>query len=135
MTQLTNADEWWAEYARIKGDIKGYIHPMDVTERADHPLVVARPIMHQVLQEHKTPPEDIHDPTKRKTIYDVYDHLERERDPRLHELLLVILEEAPDHPSIHDWPSWHYFCDLLCEGPHCLDLDHDDDESGNPFGD
>lgn len=106
------AEEWWAEVAAIKNDIKEW-GPTDrpVAPYATHPLAPGR--MGKKLVEYYKAQGD-------KTFWTVFDELEAAKDPLLYHVLNSIWLDAPDKPYIHSWKSWGRFCDLCSEGPHLL---------------
>jgi hypothetical protein len=103
MPTPTSPETWWQEYAEIKEDVKGYVNNVEVNALLAKPNVKGsiRILFSQYAGQ---------------KVYNVFDDLEKKKD---HENLALIMNsiwfDAPDNPSIHSWPSWGRFCDLLSE--------------------
>lgn len=110
MSVLNTPEDWWAEYAAIADDVKGYIGNTTVQQVAEHPLA-ARRFGGTALAAMGERPDG--------TVAEAMDALLAARDPRLATILNSIWVDAPDSASIHSWPSWGRFCDL-CSEAHVL---------------
>lgn len=113
--RLNNASDWWSLWSIIEPDVKDYIFPVRIDKILSHPRTpetFGEEGM-AVLKEFQE---------SNPTIYEVWDILTLTRDKRLYFLLHSVWDEAPDSPVIHSWPNWGNFCDLLSEGPECLEL-------------
>jgi hypothetical protein len=108
MTTLKTPEDWWAEFDAIKDHIREWgPQDQDLQSIIDHP---------QALRIFGKGTIDLYKENSDLSFWSLMDKLQKERDRRLYHILNSIWAAAPDKPYIHQWKSWHRFCDLCSEG-------------------
>lgn len=104
MKPPTSPDEWWGNLNARWSDI------LQCFENAGAPM------SSNIWRDEIRGEEVVHDHSFLVTL----EKLRETRDPKMARMLNLCWLAAPDHPSIHRWPSWGVLCDL-CSEEWCLD--------------
>lgn len=98
--------QWWEQYAAVKDSIRTW-GPDDHDINED--------FIRLLISRGRDYLAEFYGEFRGKTLYQMMDELEANRDPRLARVLNFIWGEAPDKRYIHEWENWGRFCDLCSE--------------------
>ncbi len=113
MATLENADQWWAEWERIKDEVKSWGPPeMDISVILASKVAKARlsKKFWKILEENSE-----------GKLWELIDKLTTERNDIVYTFAHSVWEDAPDNIDVlRGYPEWYALCDLCSEGPSCL---------------